>query len=287
MSDRRPDPLAAPALLDAAMGTALLARGLPPGELPEAWILTRPEEVAAVHAAHTAAGARLLLTCTFNAAEPRLATRGLDPKLEALCGWAERLARVAARSALVAGCLGPSGLPGSAHPAEWREAFARPFRALAAAGADLLWAETHYRLGEARAALAAGLATGLPVAVTMAFAEREGALVAPDGAPAAECLRALAQDGAAAVGVNCVAPSPALAALVAEVASGLPVPLAVKPNAGPPGRLLPPEDFARAVAPALRAGARLAGGCCGTTADHLRALGRILDGPFAGSRAAR
>jgi 5-methyltetrahydrofolate--homocysteine methyltransferase len=275
VNERRPDPLAVPALLDAAMGTALQARGLAPDELPEAWILARPDEVAAVHAAHATAGARVLLTCSFNAAEPRLATRGLEGKLEAICGWAERLARAAAGGALVAGCLGPSGLAGST-AAEWREAFSRPFRALAAAGADLLWAETHWRLGEAQAALAAGLATGLPVAVTMAFAEREGALLAPDGTPAAECLRALAQDGAAVVGVNCVLPSPALAALVRAVAPGLTVPFAVKPNAGPPGRTLAPEDFARALVPALEAGARLAGGCCGTTADHLRALRSLM-----------
>lgn len=266
------DALAAPALLDAAMGTALQARGLPPEELPEAWILTRPAEVSAVHAGCAAAGARILLTCSFNATEPRLATRGLDRKLEGLCGWAERLARKAAGAALVAGCLGPSGLPASAAPAEWREAFARPFRALAAAGVDLLWAETHFHLAEARAALAAGRATGLPVAVTMAFAEREGALCAPDGTPAAECLRALSADGAAAVGANCLAPSPALAALVRAVAPRLAVPVAVKPNAGPPDRIMPPRAFAEALLPSLRAGARLAGGCCGTTAGHLRAL---------------
>ncbi|HEY6105314.1 MAG TPA: homocysteine S-methyltransferase family protein [Anaeromyxobacteraceae bacterium] len=279
MSEARPRPaaLAAPALLDAAMGTALQARGLPPEELPEAWILTRPEEVAAVHANCAAAGARVLLTCTFNATEPRLVTRGLDGKLEALCGWAERLARPAAGGALVAGCLGPSGLPGaSATPAALRQVFARPFRALATAGVDLLWAETHFLLAEARAALAAGRATGLPVAVTMAFAAREGALCALDGTPAAECLRALAADGAAAVGVNCVAPSPALAALFREVAPGLQVPLAVKPNAGPPGEVLTPEAFAAALAPSIRAGARLAGGCCGTTGEHLRALGRLM-----------
>lgn len=266
-------------LLDAAMGTALQRRGLPPGELPEAWILTRPEEVAAVHAAHAAAGAQVLLTCSFNATEPRLATRGLEEKLEALCGWAERLARSAAGGALVAGCVGPSGLAGAgsaASAAELREVFSRAFRALTAAGVDLLWTETHAHLAEARAALAAGRATGLAVAATMAFPERDGALAALDGTPAAECLRALAADGAAAVGVNCVLPTPALAVLVRAVAPDLGVPVVLKPNAGPPGALLPPQAFAAAIEPALRAGARLAGGCCGTTADHLRALGPLL-----------
>jgi 5-methyltetrahydrofolate--homocysteine methyltransferase len=268
-------------LLDAAMGTALQRRGLPPEELPEAWILTRPEEVAAVHAAHAEAGARLLLTCSFNATEPRLATGGLEEKLEALCGWAERLARRAAGGALVAGCVGPTGLTGAgstASSAVLRDAFSRPFRALAAAGVDLLWTETHTDLAEARAALAAGRVTGLPVVATMAFPQRHGALVALDGMPAAECLRALAADGAAAVGVNCVLPSPALAALVRAAAPGLGVPFVLKPNAGPPGALIPPQEFAAAVEPALRAGARLVGGCCGTTADHLRALLPLLGG---------
>ncbi len=274
--------LALPSLLDAAMGTALETRGLPPSALPEEWVLSRPEEVAAVHAGHAAAGARVLLTCTLNCTEPRLAARGLAPRLEALCGWAERLARSASRGALVGGSVGPTGLCAPAGPrpseAELREHFRRPFAALRAAGVDLLWAETHYLLGEARAALAAARETGLPAAVTMAFAEGARGLEAPDGTPAAECLLALGREGAAAVGANCVAAGPALAALVADVAPELAVPVVVKPNAGPPGSPASPGALAAAVAPAVRAGARLVGGCCGTTAEHLRALGALLRG---------
>ncbi len=267
-------------LLDAAMGTALQARGLPLEALPEEWILARPQEVAAVHAAHAAAGAGILLTATFNCTPSRLEGRGLAPRLEALCGWAERLARSAGRGALVAGCVGPTGLvrPGQFGPstAELRAHFARPFRALRDAGVDLLWTETHYALDEALAALDEAQRTGLPTGVTMAFAESGGRLMAPGGPPAAECLRALAGQGAAAVGVNCVLPSPALEALVRELAPDLGVPLAVKPNAGPAGAPLAPQAFAAALGPILRAGARLAGGCCGTTADHLRAMRALL-----------
>jgi 5-methyltetrahydrofolate--homocysteine methyltransferase len=269
-------------LLDAAMGTGLRERGLPAEALPEEWILTRPDAIAAVHASHASAGARVLLTCTFNCTGPRLATRGIEEKLDALCGWAERLARAASRGALVAGCVGPTGLsvPGRAGPpdAELRERFRRPFRALADAGVDLLWTETHYALAEARAALAAARETGLAVAATMAFAERDGGLAAPDGEPAEECLRALASDGAAAVGANCLSPGPALAALSARLAPDLRVPFVAKPNAGPPGAALGPDAFAAAVAPAARAGARLLGGCCGTGAAHLAALGALLRG---------
>jgi methionine synthase I (cobalamin-dependent) len=277
------EPNGRPALLDAAMGTALRARGLPAEAFPEEWVLARPEEVRAVHAAHARAGAEVLLTCTFNAARPE--ARGLDRALEELCARAVRLARVAAsgsgraadpRPARVAGCVGASGLVGGdgrgPPDVELRERFARAFRALAAAGADLLWTETHVSPRESRAAVAAGRGTGRPVAATVFLAEGPDGLRALDGTPGLEWLRALWLDGARVVGVNCVLPGPELTSLVARATAVVPIPLAVKPNAGMPGSLQPPFRFAAATAAAVRAGARLAGGCCGTGPEHLRAL---------------
>jgi len=262
------------------MGTALQARGLPPQALPEEWILSRPEEIAAVHAAHASAGARVLLTCTFNCTEPRLATRGIQDRLEALCGWAERLARAAGRGVLVAGAVGPTALavPGRPGPGETEllAHYARPLRALRDAGVDLLWIESQVLPGEARAALRAARQVGLPAVVTMSFAARGGRLATPEGEPAAACLEALAADGAAAVGVNCVEVGGALVDLARDLVPRLAIPLVLKPSAGLPGALLPPAAFAAALAPAAGAGARLLGGCCGTNAAHLRALRSIL-----------
>jgi 5-methyltetrahydrofolate--homocysteine methyltransferase len=271
-----------PSLLDAAMGTALQAVGLPPDALPEAWLLDRPAAVEAVHRSHATAGAAVLLTCTFNLAGPRLEQAGLGERVEELAAAAIRLARSAAPRALVAGAVGPTALagPGKSPAAEeLSERYRRAFGALAAAGADLLWSETQYDLGEARLALAAARAAGLPAAATMSFAVRVRVLVCPDGTPAEDCLRALAGDGALAVGVNCVAPGPWLAALVERAAPTLGVPLALKPNAGPPGRELQPVAFATALAPAAGAGAVVLGGCCGTTAAHLLALRGLLPRP--------
>jgi 5-methyltetrahydrofolate--homocysteine methyltransferase len=269
-----------PLLLDGAMGTALLARGLPPGALPEEWILSRPEEIAAVHAAHAAAGARILLTATFNCAGPRLEAR-LDPaRIEALCGWAERLARGAARGGLVAGSVGPTALvpplgPG-APASELRARYARPLSALAAAGVDLLWIEGLYDLAELRAALAAARPTGLPAVVTFGFPERAGRLTPPGGVEALELFLAAEAEGAAAAGVNCAFPGPALDALVAETVPRLRIPFVLKPSPGLPGALLAPDAFAASLRPALDAGVRLVGGCCGAGPEHLRALGRLL-----------
>lgn len=269
-----------PALLDGAMGTALLARGLPPDALPEEWILTRPEEVAAVHAEHAAAGARILLTCTFSCAAPRLEARLGADKIGALCGWAERLARGASRGGLVAGALGPTGLApplgGGATAAALEARYAAPFAALAAAGVDLLWIESQHDLGEALAALRAARGTGLPAAVTFALEERDGRLRPHRTGDAIEWLRAVEDAGAAAAGVNCVFPGRALDALAADACARLRVPFVAKPSPGLPGAVVSPRAFAAALRPTLAAGVRLAGGCCGTTGDHLRELGAAM-----------
>ena len=265
------------------MGTALAARGLGSGALPETWLMTRPAEVLAVHAGHVAAGARLLLSCTFNAASPRLAGALGAGAVAPCCAAAVPLARRAAAGAagvLVAGAVGPAALavPGGTWPGEAALAAqaAPALRALAAAGVDLLWLESQYDAREARVALRAALATGLPVAVTFALAERDGELVAADGQPAGPLLRAAAEGGAIAVGANCVAAGAPLAALARWATGALTVPFVAKPSPGLPGQVATPEAFAAALAPAVRAGATLVGGCCGATAGHLGALAAML-----------
>ena len=265
------------ALLDGAMGTALLAGGLSGGALPERWVVERPWEVARVHAQHVAAGAQILLTCTFNLA--RVEASELQASVEEVARRAVWLAR-SARPGTVAGCAGATALSRAdgrgAADGELRERFERAFRALADAGADLLWTETHLTLREARAAVWAARRTGRPVVATAFLAPGPGGLAAIDGTPGHEFLEALWRDGAAAVGVNCVAPDGALAAVVAQAAVRVPVPLVVKPNAGLPDAPWTPSRFAAGVMRAIRAGASMAGGCCGAGTDHLRALAAML-----------
>ncbi|HET8724368.1 MAG TPA: homocysteine S-methyltransferase family protein [Anaeromyxobacteraceae bacterium] len=262
-------------MADGAMGTALIARGLPPARPPEHWVLERPAEVARVHAAHVAAGAEVVLTCTFNAARLDVAARGLA--VEDVARRAVLLAR-AARPRAVAGCTGATGLaaPGAsqAGDGELEERHGAAFRALAGAGVDLLWTETHLSHREARAALRAGRRTGLPVVVTVHARQTPAGPAALDGTPALELLVALWRDGAAAVGLNCVEPDAALARLVARLSTRVPVPIVVKPNAGLPGRSVGPWAFAAGVGLAVRAGASVVGGCCGSGDAHLRALAR-------------
>jgi 5-methyltetrahydrofolate--homocysteine methyltransferase len=273
-------PLGGPTLLDGAMGTALLARGLPAGAAPEEWLLSRPEEIARVHAEHAAAGARVLLTCTFGCASPRVAVRAGREGLEALCATAVRIARGAAGDARVAGAVGPTGLaaPGAPPPARatLEACYGPPLGALAAAGVDLLWIESQWDPAEALAALAVARRTGLPAAVTFTFAEAGGRFRTPGGLSAEACLAAAEAGGALGAGVNCVFPGAALTALAGWASARLRVPFLAKPSPGLPGAVAPPAAFAEALRPAFGAGLRVAGGCCGATGDHLRALAPLF-----------
>jgi 5-methyltetrahydrofolate--homocysteine methyltransferase len=281
---------AAPIPLDGAMGSALIARGLEAGQPPEAWLLT-PDGAAAVgsvHAAHVAAGARIVLTATFGASPARLADGPAAGRVAEVCRAAVAIARDAVPAGvLVAGDIGPSGALlepyGTLDPAAARAAFAEQAAALAAAGVDLLWVETMADLAEARAAVegARDAAPELPVVATLTF-ERGRTLFGDRPEDAAGALAAL---GASAVGANCGAGFEAVLEVLPGLAAGAPgVPLVAKANAGrptvaPDGTVAYPATPADAAAYARRAadlGAALVGGCCGTTAEHVAAIAAAL-----------
>lgn len=296
-----------PVPADGAMGTALIARGLPPGVPPEAWLLT-PEgasAIGAVHAGHVGTGARILLTASFGASPIRLADSSVAGRVDAVCRAAVAAARAGiaeARSAgtsatgvdrpavLVAGDIGPTGALlapyGELDPAAARESFGIQAAALAAAGADLLWIETMTDLAEARIAVegARDAAPDLPIVATLTF-ERGRTLFGdrPEAAAAA-----LAAAGVAAVGANCGNGFQAVLDVLHELAAGAPdLPLVAKANAGRPvvaldGTTTYPATPAEAAAYARRAadlGAAIVGGCCGTTDAHVGAIARALARP--------
>jgi 5-methyltetrahydrofolate--homocysteine methyltransferase len=279
-----------PAAADGAMGSALIARGLPPGMPPEAWLLTEEgaAAVGAVHAAHVAAGARVVLTATFGASPVRLAEVPAAGGTAAVCAAAVAIARQAVPTGVaVAGDIGPTGALlapyGELEPAAARDAFATQAAALAAAGADLLWVETMADLAEARAAVegARDAAPGLPIVATLTF-ERGRTLFGDRPEDAAAALAAL---GVAAVGANCGNGFEAVLEVLPGLRAGAPgVVLVAKANAGRPvpgadGSVAYPatsDDAADYARRAVDLGASIVGGCCGTTAAHVAAIARAL-----------
>jgi methionine synthase I (cobalamin-dependent) len=279
----RPDPglrtalARGPLVLDAGMGTRLVARGLDlASDDPALRNLTHPEAVADVHARDVAAGADAVLTNTFGANRRWLARFGRADSATEVNRRAVALARQAAgagaagRPVFVIGSVGPTA---SDDP----DACRGQAEALLDAGADALLFETH-RFDQAVAALQAVrslVPDATPVWVSLVDWP----------APVSEPARRLEDLGAAVLGVNCVpGVRPALATARA-LAGATWLPLLVKPNAGRPGD--PPEGpgaFARAVPALLACGVRLLGGCCGTDERHVAALrAACYDAMFRGS----
>jgi homocysteine S-methyltransferase len=267
---------------DGAMGTMLFAKGIPLSRCFDELNLSEPQRVKEVHLGYVKAGAELIETNTFGATRPRLEKYGLASRVREVNLAGARLAReVAGDELYVAGSVGPLGLRleplGSTRRAEARAFFREQMEALVEGGVDLIIAETMTDLGEAREALlAAREICQLPVIIQMTIQE-DGST--PTGAHPEDLARQLDAWGADVIGINCgVGPAAVLEALerMARVTSRK---LSAQPNAGLPrtidGRniyLSSPEYMAGYAKRFIEAGARLLGGCCGTTPEHIRAL---------------
>jgi 5-methyltetrahydrofolate--homocysteine methyltransferase len=276
---------------DGAMGSQLIARGLPvetPGVL---WNIEKPEVVEAVQREYVAAGAQYLLTNTFGGNAVALGRNGLAGRLEEINAAAVRIARRAAgRKAAVLGDMGPTGellQPlGTLAEADARKAFAAQASALAAAGADGIFAETFDSTAELRVALSAAReACDLPLVASMMFKPEKSGRYRTTMGEGPEKLAELAQElGCAVVGANCGQGIATMAGLVRQLAEMTDLPIVAQPNAGQPelvaGRTVYRQEasvFARHVPELFEAGAKIIGGCCGTTADHIRAIRRFAD----------
>jgi 5-methyltetrahydrofolate--homocysteine methyltransferase len=278
-----------PLLLDGAMGSLLMAFGLERGRAPEWWNLEHPERVEEAHRGYVRAGSDVVQTNTFGGSAPKLLAAGLGGRCGEVNARAVELARAACgEAALVAGDIGPTGLMlppvGEATPEEMRQAFAEQAGALAAAGVDLIAIETMYDLREALAAVEAARATGLPVLASMTFEARRRGFFTIMGDALAPAMTALAAAGADAVGFNCSVTSQAMVAMVEQARGAVSVPLVAQPNAGSP-RLTAdgtvyeesPDAFAGGLVAMVSAGARVVGGCCGTTPEFIAHARAALD----------
>jgi len=276
---------------DGAMGTQLMARGLAAGRCCELWNVENPQVVQAVQREYVEAGADLLLTNTFGGNPVALARHGLADRTEELNGAAAAIARRAADGrALVVGDIGPTGsllAPlGELSVAEARDAFRRQAEALVGAGVDAVLCETFQSGDELRAALeAARECTDLPLIASMTFSPEPSGRYRSIMGEAPEAVVGLAERFAcAACGTNCGQGIETMAPLIGQLADLTDLPVIAQPNAGLPrlvgGRAVyeqAPSVFALHVVRLYESGARIIGGCDGTTAQHVRALRLFAD----------
>jgi 5-methyltetrahydrofolate--homocysteine methyltransferase len=253
-----------PLVLDAALGTRLLARGLDlRSDDPCLWNLTHPSEVLDIHERDVSAGAQALFSNTFGANRLWLAKYGRADAVDAINRRAVALARKAiGREGFVIGDIGPTA-------AEEPGAAAEQAAALLDAGVDALVFETYRAEPLLRVLRELRAAIGAPVPILASLWQW------PE--PPVTTARRLLDLGVAAVGINCQPGIDAAIALARRLDRAVSCPILVKPSAsgdGAPDASSTPSAFAEAVPRLLGCNVRLLGGCCGTTEAHVSALAR-------------
>lgn len=269
---------------DGANGTCLAERGFTrrPYDLANVFA---PDLVREVHAEYYRAGADFVETNTFEANRVRLEPTNVDAVEVSLAG--ARLAREAAGpDRLVLGAMGPIGKPmapiGSVTEAQVFEAMAEQAKALEEGGVDAFILETYIDMDELRVAVQAVRSVSeLPIVVSKAYIE-DGEMLA-EGHPA-RCAREMESWGVTAVGANCVVGPQRMLDLVRMIVEEVAVPVLAFPTPGMPQLVkgavtydTSPQYFAKAAARLVEEGARIVGGCCGTTPEHIRMLRAYLD----------
>ena len=276
-------------IADGAMGTMLQDMGLPFGYAPDLWAVEEPEKVAAVHRKYIDAGCNIITTDTFGTNRLKMAEFGKDAAEVAVAGvklLKKAIADSGKKDVFAFLDIGPTGrLLKPMGDLDFNEAvnvFAEVVKAGADAGADGIIIETMSDLYELKAAvLAAKENSSLPVFCTMVFDEKGKLLTGADVETAAATLEGL---GADAIGLNCGMGPDGMLPIVRRMRNACSLPLIVNPNAGLPktkdGRTyfdVTPELFAKSMEEILEY-ASVVGGCCGTTPEHIKALGEVAFG---------
>jgi homocysteine S-methyltransferase len=270
-------------LFDGAMGTMLYARGVFINQCYDELVLRSPDLVRDIHAAYVKAGADVLETNTFGANRLKLTQYGLEGQVAAINTKAAELARDAAGDQrLVAGAVGPLGVRlepyGALGRDEARAIFAEQMSALKAGGADCFLLETFADLEELEQAILAARAVDADMPV-IAQATVGLDLRTAYGASPEDIARVLDRWGVDVIGLNCSVGPQTILEAVERMAAVTQKKISAQPNAGMPrdvgGRsmyMASPEYMATYARHLVQAGAKIVGGCCGTTPDHIKAM---------------
>lgn len=279
-------------LADGATGTTLFDMGLTSGDSPEFWNDTKPENIRKLHQGFVDSGSDIILTNTFGGTRHRLKLHNAQDRVFELNEKGAKIAREVAdasgRKVIVGGSVGPTGellQPlGALTKDQAREAFAEQIAGLKAGGADIIWIETMSAIDEMEAAAEAARDADMPYAITASFdtAGKTMMGLAPAGMPG---IFAADDPKPSAIGANCGVGASDLLAAILDITTADPEAVVVaKANCGIP--VIQGEDVVYTGTPELMAdyaklaidsGARVIGGCCGTSCDHIASMRTAID----------
>jgi 5-methyltetrahydrofolate--homocysteine methyltransferase len=277
-------------LSDGAWGTFLQEKGLKPGECPELWNITHRSEVFDIAESYLHAGSDIIETNSFGGSIFKLSQYGLEDRVSELNQAAAAISREAAgNDRHVAGSVGPSGkmlIIGDVTENELYDGFCQQVTALEKGGADIIIVETMSAIDEAALAVrAARENTKCTVIVTMTFSgDNNGAFHTMMGVSPEEMVVSMKEAGAHIIGSNCGNGIEDMISIVKAIRTiDKSIPVMIQANAGIPeyidGKTVfreSPEMMASYIPELVKAGASIIGGCCGTTPEHIRAMGRAL-----------
>ena len=278
-------------LADGATGTNLFGMGLETGDPPEPWNMHHIDRIKALHQGFVDAGSDLFLTNSFGGTSFRLKLHKFENQVfelnKAAAVIGREVADDAARLVIVAGSMGPTGEMIEPHglmtPKQATEAFRVQAEGLVEGGADVFWLETMYALEELEAAVDALSGFDLPICATMSFDTAGKTMM---GITPATFAKRAGELGLVGFGANCGVGAPDLLATITDINrhAGADTTVISKANCGIPeyqdGEIVytGTEDLmAEYVHLALNAGAKIVGGCCGTSFEHVRAMRRAMD----------
>lgn len=275
---------------DGAWGTFLQQKGLKPGECPEEWNISRPDDVLAIAQSYLDAGADLVETNSFGGSRFKLANYGFEDRVfEFNRAAAEISRRAAGPDRFVLGSVGPTGkllILEEVTEEELYEAFKEQSMALESGGVNAIMVETMTDLDEARIAVkAARENTSCEVFCTMTFQKIIGGEYRTMmGISPSEMAETIVEAGADLIGTNCGIGMEDMIGMVKEIRSvHSTIPILVHANAGMPRYLdgitsFPesPLDMAARVGEVVAAGANIVGGCCGTSPEHIRKISEAI-----------
>ena len=286
-------------LADGATGTNLFAMGLEAGEAPELWNESEPHKIVALHQGFVDAGADIILTNSFGGTRHRLKLHHAQDRVHELNRKAAEIARSVAdkagRKVIVAGSVGPTGellVPlGAMTYEDAVEAFAEQIEGLKAGGAEVAWIETMSAAGEIRAAAEAAVRVGLPYTYTGSFDTAGRTMMGLLPKDIFDVTGDVAEP-AVAVGANCGVGASDILSTLLDMSEARPdAKIIIKGNCGIPqfrGTEIhysgTPELMSDYVRLAIDGGARIIGGCCGTSFEHLAAMRKALDAHQKGDR---
>jgi methionine synthase I (cobalamin-dependent) len=286
-------------LADGATGTNYFKMGLESGDAPELWNFHHTDRVRRLHREFIEAGADIILTNTFGGNRHRLKLHNDQDKVREVNMAAAALARAeanaASRPVYVAGSMGPTGeifMPVGTMPhEEGVSAFEEQAMALKEGGVDVLWIETVSSEEELRAAVEGAAKAGLPIVTTMSF-DTNGRTMMGITPKAFGALAASLATQPVAIGANCGVGASELVATVLGITEARPdAAVVAKGNCGVPqyrdGHIHytgTPELMADYARIALDSGAKIIGGCCGTSPEHLASMRKSLESYTKGTR---